>query len=78
MGFLERRRPEMLFPVKTRRKIIWKTSFTGNPFFLFIWHFRNSWFTLNSLIKDENMGNKVLSFSKFSGRIVMKTPLSLW
>jgi len=33
---------------------------------------------LNSFIKEENIGDRVLSFSKFSGRIVMKTPLSFW
>ena len=27
---------------------------------------------------EENIDNRVLSFSKFSGRIVMKTPLSFW
>jgi len=33
---------------------------------------------LNSLKKEKNIGDRVLSFSKFSGRIDMKTPLSFW
>jgi len=33
---------------------------------------------LNSLKKEENIGDRVLSFSRFSGKIDMKTPLSFW
>jgi len=63
--FLEWRKAEKLFPVK----VMWKVSLARLPFSLWIFHFRKSKFSLNSFKKEENIGDRVLSFSIISGRI---------